>query len=435
VRSTGVIASLAVVLLPAAAGAAPVPVSPRTIQANPVTLAFDAAGDGLASWRGLRGPDADTTTPFHALASRTPAGAWQAPRSLPRTVFSHDVALFGGGRLALVTEREQPAGHAHTRSLVTVSLGNVLPLAFGATRVVDRGPRRHVAFDGPQPTLFSPLVAATPSGTVVVAWQRSLPHRRSGVWAKVLGGRPRRLGPFGRSPSLALAADGSGLLTWRRGSRILGRVRSAAGAWGAIEVVARVGRFSEPSPASIAGSGGHFAVGLTEISRSGGGVRWRSSVHTRANGWHATTLEDATFVPTGRTSFVTDQLRTLVAVTPDGRMHAAWPALRDGSVHAATADIENGQATSPALFGDDVAVDDLAAGADGHWAVTWFDLSRPEGTPNLVERGAGDPQATMGLATERAVVGSRFAYDPLTGRPTVIWSQGTAPAGFQIVAG
>jgi hypothetical protein len=65
-------------------------VSPRTVEASPVSLAFDA------------------------LAARTPAGAWEAPVTL-------------------------------TRSLVTLSLGNVAPLTFGPTTVLDRAPRRHVA--------------------------------------------------------------------------------------------------------------------------------------------------------------------------------------------------------------------------------------------------------------------------------------------------
>jgi len=44
-------------------------------------------------------------------------------------------------------------------------------------------------------------------------------------------------------------------------------------------------------------------------------------------------------------------------------------------------------------------------------------------------------QTTSGFATERSLAGSRVAYDPLTGKPVVIWSQGEANAGFQIVAG
>ena len=406
-RRLTITAVLGALALPPTAGAAPVAVSPRTVEASPVSLAFDAAGDGLASWRGLSGT-ADSSRPFHALAARTPAGAWEAPFTLPRSVLVHDVALFGAGRVALTTEREQPAGHAHTRSLVSLSLGNVAPLTFGTTTVLARGPRRHVAYDGPQPTLFSPLVAATATGTVFVAWQRSSPRSRSGVWIATNGHHVRRIAPYGGSPSLAIAPDGSGLLTWRRGSRVLARVRTAAGSWGPIEVVANVGRYTELAPTSIAGADGRFAVALTAITRSGGGVHWRSSLHVRNGGWTATRLEDRTFVPTGATSYVTDNLRTLVTMTPDGQFHAAWPG----------------------LFGTNAAVDDVAAGPCCRWAATWFD-----GSPNLTEFGAGDPQMTSGFATEPSLVGSRVAYDPLTGKPVVVWSQGTARAGFQIVAG
>ena len=51
----------------------------------------------------------------------------------------------------------------------------------------------------------------------------------------------------------------------------------------------------------------------------------------------------------------------------------------------------------------------------GHWAATWFD-----GSPNLTERAT---LTTSGFATQRSQVGSRVAYDPLTGRPVAIWSQ------------
>src|SRR5689334_8392318 len=124
---------LGALALPAAAGAAPVVVSPRTVEANPVSLAFDAAGDGLASWRGLSGT-ADSSRAFHALAARTPAGEWQPPLTLSRTVFVDDVVLFGADRVALATEREQPAGKARTRSLVSLQLGTAVPLELGPAR-------------------------------------------------------------------------------------------------------------------------------------------------------------------------------------------------------------------------------------------------------------------------------------------------------------
>lgn len=381
-----VAASLAFLALVATAHAAPVPVSPRTVEASPVSLAFDAAGDGLASWRGLSGT-ADASRPFHALAARTPAGEWQAPHVMARSVLTHDVVVYGNDFMALVTEREQPAGKAHTRSLITLSFGTLAPLDLGPTKIIDRGPVRHVAYDGPRPTRFAPVVGASNTGSVVVAWERA----GSGIWA-LSGERRRLLGPFGHAPALNLAADGSGLLAWRRGSRILGRVRDVAGAWGPIEVIARVGRYSELAPVSIAGADGRFAVALTEITRSLHGVHWRSTLHTRNGGWHAKTLETKTFVPTGSTAYVTDNLRTLVTMTSDGRFHAAWPG----------------------LLGPTAAVDDIAAGAGG-WSVSWFD-----GATKLADMGS---QTTTTLSTGRSAVGSQVAYDPQTGRPVVIWSQ------------
>src|SRR5205814_10601507 len=124
------------------------------------------------------------------------------------------------------------------------------PLTFGRPRVLDRGPRLHVGYDGPRPSLFSPTVAATATGRALVAWQRAIPKRRSGIWVAVLRangtvGRSRLLGPYGATPSLVLADDGSALLTYRRGSRVLARARGVDGRWGPIEVAARIGRYAE----------------------------------------------------------------------------------------------------------------------------------------------------------------------------------------------
>ena len=160
-------------------------------------------------------------------------------------------------RVALVTEREQPAGKARTRSLISLAARHRRPADASARRASSTAVRGATsATTGRSRRAFSPLVARhRPTGT-----RASSPgSARSGIWAHV-GGKPfAALGPFGHSPSLHLAADGSGLLTWRRGSLILARVRSASGHWGPIERVARIGRYSEAPPASIAGADGRFA--------------------------------------------------------------------------------------------------------------------------------------------------------------------------------
>ena len=93
---------LGALLVPGAARAAPVRCLLATVEADPVSLAFDAAGDGLASWRGLSGT-ADTSRPFHALAARTPAGEWQPP---PR-----HVAVGLDPRRSAQWRRRRGAGH------------------------------------------------------------------------------------------------------------------------------------------------------------------------------------------------------------------------------------------------------------------------------------------------------------------------------------
>ena len=185
---------LGALLVPGLAQAAPVPVSPAYIEAAPVSLALDAAGDGLASWRGLSG-SADASRPFHALAARTPAGEWQPPYVMPRSVLTHDVAVYGSGFFALVTEREQPAGKARTRSLITLAEGSRCRWA--------RGGR---AF----------LIAA-PSGTSATTvrgrhdsrrWSARgvrQPHRRVGASGQRHLGTTagsERPGPFGHAPAL-----------------------------------------------------------------------------------------------------------------------------------------------------------------------------------------------------------------------------------------
>jgi hypothetical protein len=426
--------------LPASAVAAPVPISPREIQTSPTSLAFDATGDGLASWRGLHGGNPDAGTLFQALASRTPAGTWSVPLTLPVNVTTHAVTLYGAGRVALVTTREQRAGKARTRTLVTLSLGTANPLSLGPTRVFYRGPRRHVGYDGPAPSAFSPLVAATPSGTVLIAWQRTDVRAKSGIWATTAGGTPRRLGPYGGTPSLALAPDGSGLLSWRRGSVLYARVRHANGTWGGIERAGIVARYAEVSTPVLAGSGGRWAMASTEDTRSGDGVHFRPSIHVRVPGagWRGAKLDEGTFVPTGDTAYVIDHLETLTTLTPDGHFHVAWPAPRGDAVLTAVADIDADASgvhvRMPQLFGHNVALDGIAPGSGDRWAVSWFDTSSPEGTPNLVQLGGAGTQVTPGLATERSVLDAPVAYDPSTGRPVVIWSQGDAQSGYQVVS-
>lgn len=435
----------------AMAGSGAVALSERSIDAAPVSVAFDGAGRAVASWQGLRGPSADEARSFHAVDATGATGAWRPPLSLAPTVVAHDLAVTGRSRAALVAWRQETVGRNRSRSLITITRGSTASLVFGAPRLLDSGPARPVTYEGPQPTLLSPRVAAAPHGGVVVAWQRSYPRERSGVWVASMRpdgrfGRARRLGPGGGEPVLAVAPDGSGLVAWRRGRLIQARLRSRGGRWGPIETAAATSALTgaQVESLTVAGAGRRFALGVLQTRRSLSGVVARASVQVRVPGagWRSAVLGQFRFVPTGVTSYVTDHLRVLVVQTSDARLHAVWPALQAGRVRAMTArlvpETSSVGFTLPAALSaadTDVALDDAAVGPDGRFAVTWFDTANGAGTPNLAEvDGHGGVDTTTGLAEERALAGSRVAYDPRSGTPLVLWSEGIAGQGYRIVA-
>ena len=453
-RSLARASSCALLTLAAPAAAAPpspvAPVSERAIDATPSTLVFDVKGNALTSWQGLRGRNPNQASSYHALAGGPGGSGWRLGPVLPATVVDHEIAVNGGLGAALVTWRQEPVSRNRSRSSIVLTLGDIASLHFSDPRRLDSGPARKVTFEGPQPTVLLPAVATTPARDVFVAWQRSYPADRAGVY---FGGRrfgkpfmkPRLIGPRGGEPFLVASPDGTALLAWRRGRRILASVRYASGRWGAQETVltARSGAAIE-RVAFTAASGQRFAAGIVQTHRSMAGVRARLTVTARLSGagWRRGQLADYVFVPAAATAFVTDGLRVIPFYTSEGRLRAAWPNLVAGVVRVVVSELipePGGIGTRPALEaslpGANAALEDVAVGPDGRYALTWFDLSDGVGTPGLAEGdAAGHWQTTARLATERALRGAQVAYDPVSGRPTVVWSEGGSPGGYRLVA-
>lgn len=450
--------ALLLLLAPAAAGAAvpSAPVSGRALEATPVALAPDGAGRLVASWRELTGT-ADASRTGHALAIRGTTGTWGTPLRLPATVVTHALAVTGGRTVAVAAWRQEPVSGRRSRSVITVSQSDSSVLRLHGTRRLDSGPAQRVSYDGWQPTLMAPQVAATPHGGLLVAWLRTTPRERAGVWVASMTpagvfGRARRLGPGGGDPVLGVAPDGSGVLAWRHGRGIRARLRRPGGAWGPVEQVmsAAPRQWAAIESVSVAATPGRAAVGVLQTERTGAGVWSRSSVHVRdagtatatASAWSADTLSEFTIVATGNTTYVSDRLRVLVVAAGDGTLRAAWTASVDGHVRAFTAPLLPGPPTaghgSPVALsppGVDVALDDAAAGPGARLAVTWFDTTAAGGTISLAEvDAAGAVRQSLALAGERALLGSRVAYAAGRDRPTALWSEGGFPAGYHLVA-
>jgi hypothetical protein len=445
-RLTGaaLIAGLALTA-PATRAADPVPLTgQRTVDPLPVGLAFDGAGRAVASWRTFVGEPGEGEQ-HHIFAIADRAGRWRSPVTLRGTVVEHDLAVTGR-RAAFAVWREVPAGRRHFRSVIKLV---IFDTASGALRRVDRlavGPPRRFDPEGTPATLSSPRVAATPDGSFVVAWVRSAPRRSAGTWVTVLRssgrlGAPRRIGPFGGNPMLAIAGDGRGVLAWQRGNRVEARVRRANGTWGAIELAITTifaVTWGVDSIDVAAADGWQFAVGVEQTARSMAGVRMYSTVHVRdANGvWRAAVVGDFTFAPDFDTVHVTDLPRVLAFATGD-RLQAAWPALtgaHGGAIAATVATNDAVEITMPVTLSPattDVALEHAAGGPDGSFAAVWFSGD----SVGLTEvDAAGAAHLTADLATQRALRGAKVAIDARSGRVLVVWSQGTSADGYRPVA-
>ena len=444
-------AALLLAVAPAVAAGAPEPVSAPAIDASPSSLSFDAAGRAALTWRGLSGSAADAATAFAAGASGVPGSGWTAARALPAGDVSAHAAAYRTGRAALVTWRQQPVRGHRSRSVIALTLWNTATGRFDRTYRLDSGPARRVTYEGPQPTLLSPAVVASASGDVIVAWTRSYPAASAGLWIaeRTAAGRlvgKRLLVPRAGQPFLAMGDDGSVLLAWRAGRRVLARVRTPTGRWGTRQVVLTASNrpWTALESLALAARGGTFAIGAVVSVRSAAGVDVgiEAALRSRGGGWRATEVGTFRFSPTGRSVYVTDALRAIPVITTDGRVRVAYPALDAGNVRLALSELvgaPDGIAAQPPQMlsppDRDVTVEDAAAGPQGRLAAAWFDVSDLEGTQNLAEvDGAGTVTIADKLATERALTGALTAYNPVTGRPALVFSQGGGPAGYRIVA-
>jgi hypothetical protein len=169
------------------------------------------------------------------------------------------------------------------------------------------------------------------------------------------------------------------------------------------------------------------------------GVRVYTTVHVRdPNGvWRSAVAGDFMFNPGPGASHVTDLPRMLAFATDDGRLHAAWPTLLDGHAGAMAATLTASagavELTAPLTLwpSTDVALEDVARGRDGSYAVVWWGGDGP----GLTEVDAtGTLQVSTSLATERALRFAKVAIDPGSRRVLVMWSQGTPSAGYRPVA-
>ena len=260
---------------------------------------------------------------------------------------------------------------------------------------------------------------------------------------RVIAPRRLALGTVGY-PKLWIAPDGSGLLVYARQRTIAARRRAPDGSWGSMERVGTAPDWvNQLESWQITGSGERFVIAAV-VSRRGNGVRTQVFTEVRSPGgrWSGAPLGDYVFHTTAATSFVTGQMRAVPLIAADGRIHVLWPDMVDGRVRAALTELTphgDGVAAEPPtlLSGTttDVAIEDAAIRPDGQIAAVWFDTSANGGTPTLAQADAsGAITVTPPLSSGRAVLGSHVAFDPLTGRPTVVWAQSDTDPRYRLMS-
>lgn len=407
----------ALVLLALAPAAAPAradaagwrlePIAAATGVAELHELAFDARGNGLLSWNGAQ--RVHVAPVFGGLATRGPSGHWQRATDLaaiqPATMQVHP---FGSARALLVAREERSA---NTRRRLIIAEGRPAG-GFDVLRSLDDFVVEHWS-------------AVNGRGDAIVAWtSERFPFVR--VAQRPAGGRfaPMRELAVGKTAAVAINERGDSALIWRSGTRLAGRVRRARGQW------SRTVRFGLPR----AIDGLRLSVLVARNGRvvatwGSPGRRCGVSVRDRAGTWRSRALERRC----AATGVATRSAPVVPLADSRGATYVAWTGRTRGGRRAVklarvgtSGDGIGGRAL--VLSRERGAVlDDAAADRRGALAIT-YTAPRPTAARPLLyatfaalrRRGGAFGRADrLTRSNVFAAVGSRVAFQPLTGEPIV----------------
>ncbi len=440
---TAALAVVAVVAgVPGAAGAAvwsaPANVSQAANDLATTDIGIDAHGRALAAWP-FWNWQSGTPHGHYVLggwrtATRAPgAGGFGAPRVAP--VFASGPVLYGVSRAVGLDQRSLGWNRCGERT--------TLRARFGTSSGTFDGPRTIVTSRGPGGD-GRPVVAASGTGVVLAAWgavpgsdcQRSIVQasiRRPGGSGF---GAPFTLRGSGRpeAPSVAVGAGGDLLVAWSRRvgngeTRIEARVRPAGHGWGPVATLG-TGSVAGPVVTAVAQNGRAYVAWAAQNISESTGLAARVSVAVRPAGAGsfrtATTLERiatrTVFLPRFAPVLALAGTRALIAWTGHD---TAWRV----RVARSGANGTFGAPQTVSAAGADALLGDLAALPDGTAAVTWSGLDGEQLVKDVwaAVRPAGGAFGAPELVSDGALRLPSVALDPVTGQPTVLWSQRLGP--------
>jgi hypothetical protein len=401
--------------------------SPATFVDSPF-IGFGTSGEGLASWSYTIGIGPGSSFGLRA-APRAATGQFGAERELPADIARHTV--YARDRVVAVSQRD----HGDRRTL-RVAFGSTSG-RIAAARTIDR-------FTSVPGYGNWPELAANDRGDVAVAYlQRIRGGRRAVTLAdRRPGGRfaaPRIVAGRGRGAfavTVALGARGDLVVAWQRRRWVEARVRRAGGRLGPVQRLGPAVAQDTRLHAAVAPSGAVWVAWDAQLTTEGG-TSGPFTIRVAMRPAGARTFRPARVLERneGRASA---ESRVDLALDPAGAAFVAWSSSDGASARARlatfTADGQTAIIRTLSQPGYDASVRDVATSQQpGEALVVW---ARLDAVGELGTQVLAGPIAADGTyAGEEAVSDAdrarlpATAFDPVTGAPTVVWSQRIGPDG------
>jgi hypothetical protein len=384
-------------------------------------VGFGASGRGLATWGFQQGIGEGATAGVRG-AARGLDGRFGPERKVPGTP-----VLYGPDRAVVAVERSRIVA-GRERARLRVAFGSISG-RFGPARTIDR----YVSWRGPQ-------LAANDHGRVAVAYVQRLHGRRRVVTLAERApgrrfGQPRVFPDRGGPVEVAVAVGPSGdlVVAYKFRDKVVARVRPAGGRLGP---PVRIG----PSASQI---------GNLRAAVSASGAVWVAWLSTRRPEEHVYELRLAVRPATARrfraSRLLDREVRLFdqdaafdLALDPAGAGFLAWSGWDGAQLRARLASI--GARGRPIAIrtlsapGYGAAVSDLATSRRrGEALVAWARLDAAgqigsEVRAGLIAPGGAYAGEEIVSDPDRARIPAA-AFDPVSGNPTIVWSQRIGPDG------
>lgn len=398
--------------------------SPALFVDNP-GIGFGTSGEGLATWRYTIGIGPGSVSGVRA-APRAASGRFGVERELPADLSRH--AVYGRDRVVAVSQRD----HGDRRTL-RVAFGSTSG-RLAAARTIDR-------FTSVPGYGNWPELAANDRGDVAVAYlQRIRGSRRAVTLAERRpGGRfaaPRIVaGRGGFAVTVAIGARGDLVVAWQRRRWVEARVRRPGGRLGPVQRLGPAVAQDTRLHAAVAPSGAVWVAWDAQLTTEGG-TSGPFTIRVAMRPAGARTFRPARVLERneGRAS---DESRVDLALDRAGAAFVVWSSSDGANARARLATLTAGGKTASIRTlsqpGYDAAVRDVATSRRPREAlVVW---ARLDVVGELGTQVLAGPIAADGYAGEEAVSDAdrarlpAAAFDPVTGAPTVVWSQRIGPDG------